>query len=464
VSGRPIRGRNFHYLIACPETGEALAIDPLEPDACLAGRATGLDASVRSSTPTSIPDHTGGNAAMVARHRRPVLAHERPRRRASAASTHGFGGGDLVRVGRTVQLACLDTPGHTRAHLCLYAARLAAAAPALFSGDTLFNAGVGNCIHGGDPRCCMTPSAASLAQMPAATRVFPGHEYLLRNLGFTLDREPSNKPPHATGMRAAPGSGGRGHAGADALARSSRSTCSSASTTRVIAGLREGRAIVRAPAPLTPGARELRNRRLRELRANGDGAAGRIRAPHGPLPILNPLNDAQREAVTAPLGPVLVLAGAGSGKTRVLIAPHRLADPDRRRLPAQHPGGDLHQQGGRGDARPGRAAARDPGRALWLGTFHGIAHRLLRLHWREAGLPQGFQILDAEDQLRLIKKVLKAQSSTRTLGAARGAVLHQQAQGRRPPAASICRTAAIRPRADDQAVRAVRGEPVRARA
>ena len=47
--------------------------------------------------------------------------------------------------------------------------------------------------------------------------------------------------------------------------------------------------------------------------------------------------------------------------------------------------------------------------ALWIGTFHGIAHRLLRLHWREAGLPQGFQILDSEDQQRLIKKLIKAQ-------------------------------------------------------
>ena len=49
-----------------------------------------------------------------------------------------------------------------------------------------------------------------------------------------------------------------------------------------------------------------------------------------------------------------------------------------------------------------------PGGALWIGTFHGLAHRLLRLHWREAGLPQTFQILDSEDQLRLIKKLVKA--------------------------------------------------------
>ena len=123
-------------------------------------------------------------------------------------------------------------------------------------------------------------------------------------------------------------------------------------------------------------------------------------------PILASLNDAQRAAVTAPVGPVLVLAGAGSGKTRVLI--HRIAwlCQVENVSPAQHSGRDLHQQGGRRDARPHRAAcwATRP-QALWIGTFHGIAHRLLRLHWREAGLVQGFQILDSEDQLRLIKKL-----------------------------------------------------------
>ncbi|MFI4866040.1 MAG: DNA helicase II [Steroidobacterales bacterium] len=127
-------------------------------------------------------------------------------------------------------------------------------------------------------------------------------------------------------------------------------------------------------------------------------------------PILNPLNDAQREAVTAPLAPVLVLAGAGSGKTRVLIhriawliqtegvSPHSILAVTFTNKAAGEMRGRVEQLLG------------IPGSALWLGTFHGIAHRLLRLHWREAGLAQGFQILDAEDQLRLIKKLLKSQN------------------------------------------------------
>jgi DNA helicase-2/ATP-dependent DNA helicase PcrA len=126
-------------------------------------------------------------------------------------------------------------------------------------------------------------------------------------------------------------------------------------------------------------------------------------------PILAPLNDAQREAVTAPVGPVLVLAGAGSGKTRVLT--HRVA------WLVQAEGASPHsilavtftnKAAGEMRARI-EALLGVPGGALWIGTFHGIAHRLLRLHWREANLPQGFQILDGDDQLRIIKKLLKTQ-------------------------------------------------------
>jgi DNA helicase II / ATP-dependent DNA helicase PcrA len=126
-------------------------------------------------------------------------------------------------------------------------------------------------------------------------------------------------------------------------------------------------------------------------------------------PILASLNDAQRAAVTAPVGPVLVLAGAGSGKTRVLI--HRLAWLCQVENVSPHSilavtftnkaAGEMR---GRIENLLGY-----PAQTLWIGTFHGIAHRLLRLHWREAGLVQGFQILDSEDQQRLIKKLIKAQ-------------------------------------------------------
>src|SRR3954471_23996533 len=125
-------------------------------------------------------------------------------------------------------------------------------------------------------------------------------------------------------------------------------------------------------------------------------------------PILDSLNDAQRDAVTAPVGPVLVLAGAGSGKTRVLT--HRIAWVIQTEGASPHSilavtftNKAAHEMRGRIEKLLGV-----PGSAMWVGTFHGIAHRLLRLHWRDANLPQSFQILDGEDQLRLVKKIVRA--------------------------------------------------------
>jgi DNA helicase-2/ATP-dependent DNA helicase PcrA len=131
-------------------------------------------------------------------------------------------------------------------------------------------------------------------------------------------------------------------------------------------------------------------------------------------PILNPLNDAQRAAVTAPPGPVLVLAGAGSGKTRVLT--HRIAWVIQ--AEGTSPQSILavtftNKAAGEMRARVERLLG-IPAAALWIGTFHGIAHRLLRIHWREARLVQGFQIMDSEDQQRLIKKVIRARELDET--------------------------------------------------
>ncbi len=125
-------------------------------------------------------------------------------------------------------------------------------------------------------------------------------------------------------------------------------------------------------------------------------------------PIVAPLNDPQKDAVTAELGPVLVLAGAGSGKTRVLA--HRVAWLVQ--VEGVSPHGILavtFTNKAAGEMR-GRIEGllQMPVSNLWIGTFHGLAHRLLRLHWREAGLPQSFTILDADDQLRVVKRVLRS--------------------------------------------------------
>ena len=125
-------------------------------------------------------------------------------------------------------------------------------------------------------------------------------------------------------------------------------------------------------------------------------------------PLIAPLNPAQKDAVTAPPEHRLVLAGAGSGKTRVLthrlawlvaaenVSPHSILAVTFTNKAAAEMRGRIEQ------------LIRVPIRAMWVGTFHGIAHRMLRLHWKEARLPQNFQILDADDQQRLVKRVCKA--------------------------------------------------------
>ncbi|HLK71574.1 MAG TPA: hydroxyacylglutathione hydrolase C-terminal domain-containing protein [Steroidobacteraceae bacterium] len=198
-------GRNYHYLIGCTQTGEALAVDPLNAAAVLErARQLGWDITQVLNTHEH-RDHTGGNAEVVAATGAKVLAHAGAAARIGGV-TRGLSGGDVIRVGQSVELRCLDTPGHTRAHLCLYGEG-DGGSPALFSGDTLFNAGAGNCLHGGDPQLLFASFRDPLSRLPLATRVFPGHDYLVRNLGFTLDREPSNQAARELASRCATLSG-----------------------------------------------------------------------------------------------------------------------------------------------------------------------------------------------------------------------------------------------------------------
>ncbi|AEB60877.1 DNA helicase II [Ectopseudomonas mendocina] len=123
--------------------------------------------------------------------------------------------------------------------------------------------------------------------------------------------------------------------------------------------------------------------------------------------LLASLNDAQVQAVAAPLGRQLVLAGAGSGKTRVLVhriafliqaigaSPHSILSVTFTNKAAAEMRHRIEQMLGHNPA------------GMWVGTFHGLAHRLLRAHWQEAGLAENFQILDSDDQQRLIKRVIR---------------------------------------------------------
>ena len=152
-------------------------------------------------------------------------------------------------------------------------------------------------------------------------------------------------------------------------------------------------------------------------------------------PLIGNLNPAQKEAVTAPPEHRLVLAGAGSGKTRVLVhrvawliavenvSPHSVLAVTFTNKAAAEMRGRLER------------LLQLPVRALWVGTFHGIAHRMLRMHWKEARLPQNFQIMDADDQQRFIKRILKALDLPEDQWPVRqvaGFINGQKEEGRRP--------------------------------
>ena len=124
--------------------------------------------------------------------------------------------------------------------------------------------------------------------------------------------------------------------------------------------------------------------------------------------ILAKLNSAQEEAVTSDKKHLLVLAGAGSGKTRVLV--HRIAWKIQVEnaspysiLAVTFTNKASKEMRERIDELMGVSL-----RGMWVGTFHGLAHRLLKAHWRDAKLPENFQILDSDDQLRLVKRVMRS--------------------------------------------------------
>ena len=185
--------RNYNYLIACPETGDALAIDPLDHEKCLnTARVKGWRITQVLNTHEH-HDHTGGNAAVIAATGAKLIAHHRAGARIAGVD-RGVQAGDVIRVGRTVELECMDTPGHTMCHICL---RSHTDQPALFSGDTLFNAGAGNCHNGGNVEALYQTFVEQLERLPDDTRVYPGHDYIENNLRFTLGREPDNRDAEA---------------------------------------------------------------------------------------------------------------------------------------------------------------------------------------------------------------------------------------------------------------------------
>jgi hydroxyacylglutathione hydrolase len=184
--------RNYMYLVACPDTLEAIAIDPLDHAQVLA-RAKQLSWNIRGVINThEHHDHIGGNEPVIRATGASLYAHYKAVGIIDNVDV-ALHADDVVQVGTSVRLRALDTPGHTFCHTCLlFEGNAHDQTPALFSGDTLFNAGVGNCHNGGEPSVMYATFSEQLFNLEDTTRIYPGHDYIVNNLLFTLDREPSN--------------------------------------------------------------------------------------------------------------------------------------------------------------------------------------------------------------------------------------------------------------------------------
>ena len=181
--------RNFHYLIACEHTKEAMVIDPLDVERCLSAASKHGFKITHILNTHEHWDHIDGNSEMREKTGASILAHQGACDKISDVD-RGLVAGDAIKIGSSVSFKVLDTPGHTDSHICLLAD---GNRPALFCGDTLFNAGVGHCKLGGNPDKLYNTFATQLMHLPDNTEIYPGHDYMINNLEFTLDREPGNE-------------------------------------------------------------------------------------------------------------------------------------------------------------------------------------------------------------------------------------------------------------------------------
>ena len=182
--------RNFTYVIEL-DSGEAIVLDPWDADET-SGYLADLGLTLRTIINThEHGDHTRGNAALVAEHQCQVWAHENGQDKIPGM-TRALTAGEDIELESGVRMTVLDTPGHTFAHLC-FLVTIDGNPQAVFTGDTLFNAGVGNCHNGGSPEVLYETIRAQFHPLEDGVVVYPGHDYLENNLQFTLHLEPSNE-------------------------------------------------------------------------------------------------------------------------------------------------------------------------------------------------------------------------------------------------------------------------------
>ncbi|ATH08682.1 hydroxyacylglutathione hydrolase [Halobacteriovorax marinus] len=181
--------RNFSYLIE-EENGKAICVDPFDANQMLEFAAIkNLEIDAIINTHEHL-DHFCGNEGVVQATGAKVYAHENASGKIPGVDTY-LSLGDRVEV-RGGFLEVMDTPGHTFAHLCLKYIQ-GESVKAVFTGDTLFNAGVGNCHNGGNPEVLYKTISEQFHTLDGDVIIYPGHDYIENNLEFTLNREPGNK-------------------------------------------------------------------------------------------------------------------------------------------------------------------------------------------------------------------------------------------------------------------------------
>jgi hydroxyacylglutathione hydrolase len=182
--------RNFCYLLQNTEKNEIWCFDPWDGEQVetwmdeIGGTLKGIINTHEHW------DHVQGNEYLKKRHQCAIYAHKRGKGKVPGA-TNFLVEGDKLVIDESTHLLVWDTPGHTFAHLCLLLV-VEGTEQAIFTGDTLFNAGVGNCHNGGDPEVLYETIDQRFQGLADDIKVYPGHEYLGNNLRFTLEREPGN--------------------------------------------------------------------------------------------------------------------------------------------------------------------------------------------------------------------------------------------------------------------------------
>lgn len=180
--------RNFSYLIERADN-KAICVDPFDAKQVIDyARDLGLEIDLIINTHEHL-DHICGNSGVVEAFDSEIMAHINAKGKIPGVSRY-LNLGDEIKV-KGGKLEVMDTPGHTFAHLCLkyiFEGKVCA----IFSGDTLFNAGVGNCHNGGEPSVLYKTISEQFQSLDDEVVLLPGHDYIANNLAFTVDREPSN--------------------------------------------------------------------------------------------------------------------------------------------------------------------------------------------------------------------------------------------------------------------------------